>query len=265
MRIDAGTRALVTGASRGIGRAIATRLAQRGARLGLLARSEPQLDALAAELPGDHIALPADVGDRGALEAATARFIDEAGGLELVVANAGIAHTGPFSDMGVDPVEEMTRVNWLGTLYTVGAALPHLLDRAYGHVVIVSSGAGHRAFPASAGYGATKAAQRAFGEALWHELSGTGVGLTLVYPGEIATTLHDHERGRLPDWYRPDTSDDGAEELANAILAAVEADARTVYHPPIVRLLGALHGLAPGVADRMLRVVRGRSAAPRRG
>src|SRR5687767_1202873 len=130
MVIGQGTRALVTGPSRGIGRALATALAQRGATVGLAARSTDELEALAAELPGEHHVLPCDVGDREQVEQAVASFIGAAGGLDLVVANAGIADYGPFLSLDVERAEQMTRVNWLGTLYTIKAALPHLLERA---------------------------------------------------------------------------------------------------------------------------------------
>jgi short-subunit dehydrogenase len=263
MRIDASTRAVVTGASRGIGRAIAVALAARGAAVGVLARSEDELAAVAAELGPRAVALPADVGDREQVRAAVARFIEQAGGLDLVVANAGIAHYGPFLAQDVELVERMTRVNWLGTVYTVDAALGHLIDRAQGHIVVVSSGAGLRAFPWAAGYGATKAAQRGFAEALRHELSGSGVSLTTVYPGEIATGLHDHEKGSLPDWYRGGDAAASAERMAAAVLRGVERDRRAVHHPPFVRLLG-LNGIAPRTTDRILRRLRGGTAAPRR-
>lgn len=266
MRIDATTRALVTGASRGIGRALATALAGRGATVGLLARDADALAALAAHLPGGaerHVVLACNVGDRAEVAEATERFRAHAGGLDLVIANAGIAHYGPFADLAPERAEQMTRVNWLGTLHTVQAALPHLLGRAEGHVVIVSSGAGLRSFPFAAVYGATKAAQRGFGEALRHELSGSGVGLTMVYPGEIASSLHDHEQAAMPDWYRGGPDAVPAAELAEKVLAAVERDARALYHPPFVRLLGAAHGLSPKLADRLLRALRGGTAAPR--
>ena len=262
MRIDATTRALVTGASRGIGRAVARALAARGAAVGLLSRSESELRALASELGPRTVALPADVGDREQVRAAVERFSAQAGGLDLVVANAGIAHYGPFLAQDVERVEAMTRVNWLGTVYTVDAALGHLIDGVSGHIVIVSSGAGLRSFPWAAAYGATKSAQRAFAEALRHELSGSGVSVTTVYPGEIATHLHDHEKATLPDWYRGDDAG-GVDRLAAAILRGVEADRRAVYHPPVIRLLG-LNGIAPRLTDAIVRRLRGATAAPRR-
>jgi short-subunit dehydrogenase len=258
MRIDATTRALITGASRGIGRELARALAARGAAVGVLARS-----ADARDLGPRAVALPADVGDRAQVEAAVERFIEQAGGLDLVVANAGIAHYGPFLQQDVELVEAMTRVNWLGTVYTVNAALGHLVERASGHIVIVSSGAGLRAFPSAAAYGATKAAQRAFAEALRHELSGAGVSVTTVFPGEIATHLHDHEKDSLPDWYRSGQRAADAGRLAAAVLRAVERDRRSVSYPPAVRLLG-LNGIAPRFADAVVRRLRGETAAPRR-
>ena len=263
MRIDATTRALVTGASRGIGREIARALAARGAAVGLFARSQGELEALASELGPRALALPGDVGDREQVEAAVERMISHAGGLDLVVANAGIAHYGPLLGQDVERVEAMTRVNWLGTVYTVTAALGHLVERRHGQIVIVSSGAGFRAFPSAAGYGGTKAAQRGFAEALRHELSGTGVSVTTVFPGEIATTLHDHEKASLPHWYRGGERAADPAKLAAAVLRAVERDRRAVSYPSFVRLLG-LNGVSPRLTDAIVRRLRGDTAAPRR-
>ena len=134
--------------------------------------------------------------------AAIATFAELAGGIDLLVANAGITHYGPYRHQSLEQQLQMSEVNWHGTLRTVHLGLPYLLDRANGHVVVVSSGAALRSFPWAAVYGGTKAAQRMFAEALRHELSGTGVSLTTVYPGEIATHLHDHEKDPMPDWYR---------------------------------------------------------------
>jgi len=259
MRIDASTRAFVTGGSRGIGRAIAEALAARGATVGIASRSADE--ALARALSPRAVALECDVRDAASVQAATDAFIAQAGGLDLVVANAGIAHYGPFLRQDLAEIEAMTRVNWLGTVYTIHAALGHLIDRAQGHIVVVSSGAGLRSFPWAAGYGATKAAQRMFASALRHELSGTGVGVTTVFPGEIETDLHAHQRERLPDWRGVGEEADPA-GLARAVLTAVEGDKRSVAYPRQVGLLG-LDGIAPRLTDRILRRLRGGSAAPR--
>jgi short-subunit dehydrogenase len=189
-------------------------------------------------------------------------FVEEAGGLDLLIANAGIAHYAPFTELPIERAEEMVQINLLGTLYTVKAALPHLLDTAAGHIVVVASGASLRAFPWAATYGATKSAQAAFAGALRHELSGTGVSVSTVFPGEIATDLHAHERERMPDWYRSDEAIPPS-DVAAAIVTAIERDSRTAYVPPIVRLLG-LNGIAPRLADRLLATIRGATAAPRR-
>jgi short-subunit dehydrogenase len=264
MEVTAGTRAFVTGASRGIGRALATTLAARGATLGLAARSRTELEALAQELPGEHHVLECDVADATQTKHAIQRFVDQAGGLDLLIANAGITHYGPFKDQPLDKALQMSQVNWHGTLHTVHFGLPHLLKQSRGHIVVVSSGAGLRSFPQAAVYGATKAAQRMFAEALRHELAGTGVSVTLVYPGEIATSLHDHEKDSMPAWYRGGPQAAPPEALAEKIVAAVEADERAVYHPPLVRALGIAHGLSPKAGDALLRRLRGDSAAPRR-
>ena len=263
MQIGAGTRALVTGASKGIGRALAEALAARGATVGLAARSEDELATVAASLVSRAVVLPCDVADAQSVSGAVERFAAGAGGLDLAIANAGIAHYGRFEDQDPELHERMTRVNWLGTVNTARVALPHLRAGGGGQLVIVSSGAGLRAFPEAAVYGATKAAQRAFAEALRHELAGSGVSVTTVFPGEIASSLHDHEKATMPAWYHGDARAAPAAELAAAVLAGIEADRRRVAYPREVSLL-ALNAIAPGLVDRLLRRLRGPSAAPRR-
>ncbi len=190
MQIDGQTRAIVTGASQGIGRATALALAARGATVGLVSRGAEGLAALAAEIGDRAVELPADVGDREAIESAVAAFTERTGGLELLVANAGIARYAPFVDQDPDDVDQMVRTNVTGTINTVRAGLDPMMDRGRGHIVVVSSGAALRAFPWAAVYGATKAANKGFAEALRHELSGTGVSMTTVFPGEVKTELH---------------------------------------------------------------------------
>jgi len=262
--IGSGTRALVTGASRGIGRALAVALAERGATVGLVARTAEDLEKLAAQLPGTHHVLVCDVAIRAAVQAAADEFVAAAGGLDVLVVNAGIAHYEPFALQDVEKIEQMTQVNWLGSVYTIKAALPHLLRAGHGHIVVMSSGAGLRSFPSAAAYSATKAAQRMLAEALRHECSGTGVSLTTVFPGEIATSLFDHQRSSMPSWYRGGEQAAPAPELAERILEAIEHDRRHVHYRRAVRGMGILNGISPRVADVVLRRLRGRSAAPRR-
>jgi short-subunit dehydrogenase len=260
MQLGAGTRVLVTGASRGIGEAIARAFAARGCTLGLVARSRERLDQLAASLPGTgHRALEGDVGDAASIGGAVRQF----GKVDVLVANAGITHYMPFAELPLEKAEEMDRVNWLGTLYTVKAALPGMLERRSGHIVLISSGGGVRGFPWAAVYNGTKAAQRGFAEALRHELHGTGVSVTTVYPGEIETSLHDHELDRMPAWYHLGRRSP-PDPLAEKVVEAVEDDRREVFYPPVVRLLRILNGISPRGADVMLRRILGESAAPRR-
>jgi short-subunit dehydrogenase len=265
VRIGSGTRAFVTGASRGIGRALAHELAERGATVGLAARSVTDLQAVAAEIPGAHHVLVCDVALRESITAAVEEFIAAAGAIDLLIVNAGVAYYEPVATQSIDVIEAMTEINWLGTVYTVKAALPHLLIRGSGHIVVMSSGAGLRSFPGAAAYSATKAAQRMFAEALRHELAGSGVSLTTVYPGEIATSLHDHQgQGALPAWYRGGDQAAPAAALAARVVKAVERDSRDLYWKAPVRGMALLHGLSPRLADAALRRLRGTSAAPRR-
>ena len=264
MQLGPGTRAIVTGASRGIGRAVADALAARGATVGLAARSTGQLEALAVELPGTHHPLTCDVALPASVAAAVEEFVAAAGGLDLLVANAGIAHYEPVAEQSLEHIEQMTQVNWLGTVYTIKAALPQLLAQGRAHIVVMSSGAGLRAFPGAAAYSATKAAQRMFAEALRHELAGSGVSLTTVYPGEIRTSLHAHELSRMPDWYHGGPQAATPEALATRIVTAIERDRRHVHYRPLVKGMGMLNGVSPRAADALLRRLRGPTAAPRR-
>jgi short-subunit dehydrogenase len=260
VQVGPGTRVLVTGASSGIGEAIARAFAARGCTLGLVARRREPLERLAAELPGDgHRVLSADVADAEA----AARAVGELAPVDVLVANAGLTHYRPFAEQPLAEVDEMTRVNWSGTLYTIRAGLPGMIERGLGHVVVVSSGGGVRGFPHAAVYNGTKAAQRGFAEALRHELAGTGVSVTTVYPGEIESSLHDHEWERMPAWYQRDRRSP-AGPLGEAVAAAVEADRRELFHPPMVRLLRIVNGISPRLADVMLRRILGPAVAPRR-
>ena len=187
-----GKAALVTGASRGIGRAVAHSLAEAGVDLGLASRSGDDLG-----LDGV-VARPCDVREPDQVEAVVSATVEKFGRLDILVANAGVGAYGPFLDLPPDQLEEMVDVNVKGTLYAVRAALPHLLESGEADIVTVASEAGRRGLPFEAVYCASKFAQVGFTRALDHELREHGVRCTNVCPGGVSTDFA-MGRGRTPE------------------------------------------------------------------
>ena len=187
-----GRVAMVTGASRGIGAAVARALAGEGARLVLASRSG---DDLGLE---DVLARPCDVRDPDALVALANDGVEAFGGLDILVVNAGVGAYGPFLELPSDQLDEMIDVNVKGALYAVRATLPHLLGSDAPDVVMLASEAGRRGLPFEAVYCASKFAQVGLTRALDHELRPHGVRCTNVSPGGVATEFA-MGRGRTPD------------------------------------------------------------------
>lgn len=210
------TRALfITGASSGIGAATARLAVAKGWQVGLFARSEDKLEALVAEL-GDHAtAMPGDVMDLDALTTAMATFADKTGGMDAAFANAGMGVSVAGTDAG-DPEEweKMIRVNILGVLWTVKAAMPHLKQRA-GHLLLTGSAAGRRHLSGSV-YGATKWFVHGYGGNLSEEMKSFGGRCTIIAPGMVDTAFFDEPK---PDKLQP-------EDVAQAALFALEANPR---------------------------------------
>jgi NADP-dependent 3-hydroxy acid dehydrogenase YdfG len=188
----AGKVGLVTGASRGIGAAVARALAEQGVRLGLASRSGDDLG-----LP-DVVAQPADVRDAEALRSIVAATVARFGRLDILVVNAGVGAYGPFLDLPAEDLEEMIDVNVKGALYAVRAALPELLKSGSADIVTIASEAGRRGLPYEATYCASKFAQVGLTSALDHELREQGVRCTSVCPGGVATDFA-MGHGRTPD------------------------------------------------------------------
>jgi 3-oxoacyl-[acyl-carrier protein] reductase len=176
-----GKAALITGASGGIGAAVARRLHDAGASVGLLSRRGDDLGLQRS------LGVSCDVRDRSAVADATDAVVERFGRLDVVVANAGVGAYGPFLELDPELVEAMIDVNLKGTLYTAAATLQHLIDSGEGDFVALASVAGLRAFPGEAAYNASKFGQVGFARALDHELRERGVRATCICPGGVKT------------------------------------------------------------------------------
>jgi 3-oxoacyl-[acyl-carrier protein] reductase len=189
-----GRTALVTGAGKGIGRAIAHALAREGANVGIVARTGGDLERVAGELrdaaPGARVtAAAADVGDRAAVEAAVARVAAELGGIDILVNNAGIAQFGTVLDTEPEVWEQIHRVNVLGTLHPTRAVLPGMIARRRGDIINVASTAGEKGVATTGAYAASKAAVLRLTESLAAEVRRHDVRVTALLPSTVNTEL----------------------------------------------------------------------------
>jgi NAD(P)-dependent dehydrogenase (short-subunit alcohol dehydrogenase family) len=176
-----GKVALVTGASGGIGAALARKLHEAGASVGLISRRG---DDLGLERG---LGLACDVRDRGAVAEATAAVVERFGRLDIAVANAGVGAYGDFLDLDPEQEEETIDVNLKGTLHLARATLPHLIESGVGDFIAMASVAGLRALPGESVYNASKFGQLGFTRALDHELRERGVRATCICPGGVRT------------------------------------------------------------------------------
>ena len=184
--------ALITGASRGIGAAIARRLAASGARVALLARSEGALRTLASDIGGDAIPLVCDVRDRAAIDRMMASLLDTLGGPpDIIVNNAGAFFVAPADETSVDVFDDMLAVNLIAPFAVVRALLPAMRAATAGHIVTIGSIADRATFTGNAAYAASKYGLRALHEVLRAELRGSGIRVSLVSPGPVDTELWD--------------------------------------------------------------------------
>jgi NADP-dependent 3-hydroxy acid dehydrogenase YdfG len=190
-----GRVAIVTGASRGVGAAVARAFVERGANVGMLSRSGDDLGL------GDSVlAVPCDVAKRNEVFTSVDQVVDNFGSLDCVLANAGVGSYGNFLELDPEQVEAMIDINLKGTLYTAAATLPHLIAAGRGDFVSLASVAGLRAFPGESVYNASKFGQVGLLRSLDNELREHGIRCTNVCPGGVATgfALGDG-RGRTPD------------------------------------------------------------------
>jgi meso-butanediol dehydrogenase/(S,S)-butanediol dehydrogenase/diacetyl reductase len=191
--MESSTRvALVTGAGRGIGRAIALRLAADGFDVAVNDIDEANAGAVAAEVEQAGrraLALPADVGDQDAVFAAVQRTVDELGGLHVAVANAGIAQVKPLLEVTEEDLERILRVNVAGVLWTLQAAARHMIDHGGGKIISAASIAGHQGFDYLGHYSATKFAVVGLTQAAAKELAQHGITVNAYCPGIVDTDM----------------------------------------------------------------------------
>lgn len=223
---------LVTGASRGIGEEVARQAAARGSRVGLVARTQSDLDRVRAELGSACATATADVVDRAQVDAAVKRITEELGPIDVAVVNAGVGLHGPFIDADVDDIDRVMRINYLGSVHVLKAVLPGMIERRQGHVAVIGSISGRMGSPFEAGYSASKFALTGLTEALMIELLPFNINVTLVSPGPTTTNFFEAS-GHPYDRERPKPQ--SATHVAGVTIRAIERNRRDIFASAFMR------------------------------
>ena len=246
----------ITGASAGIGRATAIRVARDGAAVAICARRRDRLDTVAAEVAaGGGRALPiaADVSSEEDMQMFVAATIERFGTLDVMMCNAGFGIYGAIDDITADQMRRLMDVNYFGTYYAARAALPIFRRQQRGHIVIVSSIVGKRGVPFMGAYSATKFAQVGMAECLRSELYGSNIHVSVVCPVSTATEFAEvMVRHTGSDVSRSLGPAQGVDEVADAIARAIERPIPEVYPYLKSRGLVLLNAIAPGFTDKIV-------------
>lgn len=252
----AGRRALLTGATGGLGRAIAAALAERGATLALSGRKAEALEALAAELPGEgHRVLPADLAEPGAAE----KLAAQAGAIDILVANAGLPGTGRLPAFSTEQLTGTLRVNLEAPILLARALEPAMLEKGSGHMVFVASLSGKSATPLSSVYNATKFGLRGFALGLRADLDPRGIGVSIVSPGTIREAGMYADSGAPPI---PGLGTGSPKQVADAVVKAIEKNkVEVAVAPPQQRLLAHFALATPGLSVKIASGDAGQKAA----
>jgi short-subunit dehydrogenase len=240
-----GSTVLLTGATGGIGQAIARALDERGARLLLTARRAEQLERIAESLGGRPQALPADLTyDASALS-------ERAGAVDVLVANAALPASGPIDDFTPEQIDRALDVNLRAPIQLTRALLPGMVERGSGHVVLVSSLSGKVASVGSSLYSATKFGLRGFASGLRADLHDSGVGVTVVFPGFVSDAGMLADSGvQLPRWVGTRKPD----QVAEAVVRGIEQERAEIDVAPLSLRAGAFAGsVAPATFARIQR------------
>jgi short-subunit dehydrogenase len=247
---SAGPLVIVTGASSGIGRALALRLGAENYRVGLIARRRDELEAATATitaLGGAAVSAVADVGDRSALRAAIAEIESRLGPVDVMVANAGFGAPTQLDPLNTLDVEQTIRVNVLGVVYSVEAVLPGMLARGHGHVLAISSLAAFKGLPGESAYCASKAAVNAYMEGLRIALRPKGVVVTTVCPGFVETPMTKMNSAAMPFMMSADAA---ARRIAGLI--ARRRGGVDCFPLPMVLLMALIARLPDSLVARLI-------------
>ena len=245
----AGRTVLLTGATGGLGHAIARRLHREGARLVLTGRRTEVLEPLAAETGAQSVAV--DLTDAAAVE----RLGAEHGDVDILVANAGLPGSGHILSFSVEEIDRALAVNLRAPMILARLIGERMVQRGSGHIVLVSSLSGKAATPRTSVYSATKFGLRGFAIALRQDLRPSGVGVSAVFPGFVRDAgMYAESGAKLP----PGVGTSAPDEVAEAVVRAVERNRGEVDVAPLPMRLGALFsGVAPGVAATFTRLAGG--------
>ena len=247
----------ITGASAGIGKATALRLARDGAAVAICARRADKLDEAAAEIVaagGQALPIVADVTRQADMDAFVARTSERFGRLDVMLCNAGFGVAGAIEDVDPDQMRQLIDVNYMGTYLAARAAMPLFRRQGSGHIIIVSSIVGKRGVPYMGGYSATKFAQAGLAECMRSELLGSNIHVTVVYPVSTETEFFDvMSRETGTDISRAYGPRQAVDVVANAIARAIERPAPEVFPNFISRGLVVLNAFAPGLTDRVVK------------
>ncbi len=254
----AGQTVVITGAAGGIGRALAQRFGRAGARVALLDRDRDGLDDAASELAAlgvETLSQPCDVTSLESCQKAIARACREWGGVDLLIANAGITHLSPFRETDVDVIRRVVEVNLFGSVNCTKAALESLIERR-GRIVVLSSVAGYAPLATRCGYAASKHALHGFFDSLRAELRATGVRVTLVCPSFVRTAIGEHAlgggAGRPPSRRTQAGTPVEPEVVADAVFKACERNRRLLLISPTARMSYLISRCWPSLYERLM-------------
>ncbi len=248
-----GKVALVTGASSGIGKQVASHLVRAGARVAILARNRNALEDLAHQMgEGQTVVCPADVTDPETIKSAVSVALSRFGKIDILVNAAGILRAGGFLQLSELEFRQVMEVDFFGTVNCLRVVLPHMVRARAGHVVNISSLAGKIVFPGSSAYSASKFAIIGMSNALRQELKPYGIGLTVVCPGYVDTPLLDqHLQSVRSSIFFQMTRSYSADKVAIAILNAIKRNKRELILPGSLRLVLAVQCVAPTLVETL--------------